>query len=285
MLSANTYKMEGILMFKLLFALTAIATMACPMSKSQETPKPEFQISYVKRANESTEVAPESTQSSSIVEETPVWENIVYSYEDEGGKYEITLTSKTEYTLLATKGSMSISIKGTYTLENNLLTLSADGEVLYKFDIVEGKLSKHVEGSEPSLDDYTKESLIELVEQLSQELSKEQINWNNIGKILIGIVTVAGTAIVSLLIAVLRSKIKQVNLQKLVDKALADAQDTCNKCVDEVKSMVVDVNVTVQKAVNNAEYQRKAEAEANSIKLQQSVQEAKANLEINDVLK
>ena len=64
MLSANTYKMEGILMFKLLFALTAIATMACPMSKSQETHKPEFQISYVKRANESTE-------SSSLVEETP----------------------------------------------------------------------------------------------------------------------------------------------------------------------------------------------------------------------
>ena len=271
-------------MFKLFITMAAMFMMACPMSKEVESPKTEVQIAYVKRADESTEVAPESTQSTPV-EETPAWENVVYKYEDDGGKYVITLTSETEYELVATSGSMTINAKGTYTLENNVLTLSANGEVLYKFDIIDGKLSKHVDSSEPSIDDYNKESLIALVNQLTEELSKEQINWNNVGKILIGIATVAGTAIISLLIMLLRSKLKEVNLNKIVNTALNNAQDACDNCIKEVRSMVGDVNATVQKAVNNVEYQRKAEAEANSIKLQQSVNEAKANLEINDVLK
>lgn len=261
-------------MLKLFITMAAMFMMACPMSKEVESPKTEVKITYVKRANETTDV-----------EETPVWENIVYNYEDDGGKYTITLISETEYTLEATSGSMTITGKGTYTLENNVLTLSANGEVLYKFDVVDEKLSKHVEGDEPALDDYSKESLIALVKQLTEELSKEQINWNSVGKIIIGIVTVAGTAIISLLIMLLRSKLKEVNLNKIVNTALNNAQDACDNCIKEVKTMVDDVNVTVQKAVNNVEYQRKAESEANSIKLQQSVNEAKANLEINDVLK
>lgn len=104
-------------MTHILLALAAASMMAAtPTSTEQPTPSIE-------------------EPSASIVVEEP-WTNIVYKYSDTDASYTITLTSKSTYTIIAINGSMKLECSGTYTIdENNVLTLLANGKVLYVFDI------------------------------------------------------------------------------------------------------------------------------------------------------
>lgn len=255
-------------MTHILLALAAASMMAAtPTSTEQPAPSVE-------------------EPSSSIVVEEP-WTNIVYKYSDTDASYTITLTSKSTYTVIAINGAMKLECSGTYTIdENNVLTLLADGKVLYVFDIQEDNTIKIHKMSTDEIDniDYSKETFLELITQLKNELSNETINWNNVGKILIAICSVAGVSIISLLIAIIKLKCKDMNLKAAYEK-VADASKQANtEALESMKKMVNDLGITVQKSVSDIEHQRQLEAEANSIKLHDTVEEAKKNLEINDVL-
>lgn len=103
----------------------------------------------------------------------------VYTWSDEGGGYELTLTSATQYILVATKGSETVSCSGNYSISDTTLTLYFDGEVFGTF-LIDGTTITEVEQEAPPeetpsftarVDEWFDKNLAEFLSGLSVALS------------------------------------------------------------------------------------------------------------------
>lgn len=260
-------------MVKLFLAfLTSISMMfslpLCEKSNTQISPK--YQIAM--RADEGEVIENPG-------DETP-FEEKLFTYIEDGITFNIKLTSETEYTLEMVEGEITTSIKGTYILAENVLTLNANGKQLYKFTVNEDNtLTKYTDSTT-----YTEEDLKKLFEELVAELGKDETDWTKVKQILIGIAGASAFLIISLLFYLIKLKMKTILNQDAYNKLVAKFDEKLDEIRDEARKNSDALRADIYKRFDDSESARKAEAEAQSIKLKQSIEVAKANLQMDDVL-
>ena len=227
-----------------------------------------------------------------------VWEEEVYTFEDAGGSYTITLKTAEDYELVAVSGSDSMTVNGKYTVEGSKLTLLLKDSVLYEFNInadgtltlieppVENPPAEEPGTEEPGLvePDYSGLTTAELIEALKEALSESEINWKKVGGIALALFGGLALSLISLLIYIIRLKLKNIDMVKVAEKFKEEADAKLaeyeKKVEEELKQLDDDVKVSIDKA----ESKRKEEIEAQSLKLTASIEEAKKNLSINTEL-
>ena len=227
-----------------------------------------------------------------------VWEEEVYTYEDAGGSYTITLKTAEDYELVAVSGSDSMTVNGKYTVEASKLTLLLKDSVLYEFTINEDGTLTLVEPpvenppveepgtEEPGLvePDYSGLTTAELIEALKEALKESEIDWKKVGGIALSLFGGLALSLISLLIYIIRLKLKNIDIVKVSEKFKEEADAKLaeyeKKVEEELKQLDDDVKVSIDKA----ESKRKEEIEAESLKLTASIEEAKKNLSINKEL-
>jgi len=263
-------------MFKLFLALLAFPMLMCgtvsEKTEVQNTNEP--QIMMVKRAANP---------------ETGEWEDEVYHYTDSEGSIIVTLKSAEKYEAVLTQGETVATVSGKYTLVEDKLTLFLGEDTFLEFKVLEdGKLERFevvVEPEEEEEDNpYAHMTLNELIEALKTELKKDQIDVNTVGKILLALLGVFATSIIGLLVAIIRMKVKGAKREEIIEMVEKKAADDMAQYQDQVKELINDLLVKVEKKIDDTEEQRKAEAEAQNLKLKESIAKAKKNLAINDVL-
>ena len=221
-----------------------------------------------------------------------------YTFTEENISYNLELTDEDDFKLVAINNGSEITVNGKYTLEGDVITLIIAEEAFAQFKlnedytmelVVEEEVEETPSGEikvPTSVEDYKAqvEELTALIEKLHTELNKEEVNYEEVGKIAVAILGVVGLIILGLLIVIVRLKIKNINKDKLYQEVREETDKIFAGYQKEVKGLIEDVKTSVTKKIDETEEKRQAEAEAQSIKLRASVEAAKANLKINNVL-
>ena len=227
-----------------------------------------------------------------------VWEEEVYTYEDAGGSYTITLKTAEDYELVAVSGSDSMTVNGKYTVEGSKLTLLLKDSVLYEFTINEDGTLTLVEPpvenppveepgtEEPGLvePDYSGLTTAELIEALKEALKESEIDWKKVGGIALSLFGGLALSLISLLIYIIRLKLKNIDIVKVSEKFKEEADAQLAKYEKQVAEALKQLDDDVKVSIDKAESKRKEEIEAESLKLTASIEEAKKNLSINKEL-
>ena len=222
-----------------------------------------------------------------------VWEEEVYTYEDAGGSYTITLKTAEDYELVALSGSDSMTVTGKYTVEGSKLTLLLKDAVLYEFNInADGTLTliepvpEEPGTDEPGLvePDYSGLTTAELIEALKEALSESEIDWKKVGGIALALFGGLALSLISLLIYIIRLKLKNIDMVKVAEKFKEEADAKLAEYEKSVEAALKQLDDDVKVSIDKAESKRKEEIEAQSLKLTESIEEAKKNLSINTEL-
>lgn len=233
----------------------------------------------------------QNTETQENTEEPKQFEEIVYNFEDEGGKYVIALTSEEDFKLVATaEDTSSMTITGKYEIdEDGDITLTSAGKFLC-YITENGKNLEFTEKSEElnendeELKDYSKENLLELIKELTNELGKKDINYKQIGEILLAILGALSASILGLLIYAIRLKLRGLKN----DEILANVEKKYNEKIDlfqkEYMDSLADLKKTVTKKIVDTEQEKEKAIEAQTIQLSKSVAEAKKNLSLDEIL-
>ena len=221
-----------------------------------------------------------------------VWEEEVYTFEDAGGSYTITLKTAEDYELVAVSGSDSMTVTGKYTVEGSKLTLLLKDDVLYEFNINEDGTLTLVEpvpeepgtGEPIEEPDYSGLTTAELIEALKEALSESEINWKKVGGIALALFGGLALSLISLLIYIIRLKLKNIDMVKVAEKFKEEADAKLAEYEKKVEESLKQLDDDVKVSIDKAESKRKEEIEAESLKLTASIEEAKKNLSINTEL-
>lgn len=229
--------------------------------------------------------------------ETPIVEEVetkeVYTFVD--GEYSsvITILDEEKLEMEVTKGDTVISAVCKYTLKENVLTVLLDGEE-FNFNILENNVLEPVKDEpvieeEPpvEIDPEIKEDsqeFLELLEALRTELKKENKDMELIAKILLGIAGAVSSVLLAVMIRLIKLKITNINKDEIYKKAEEKANAKFAEYQEDVKTQLKNLEILVCKKIDETEEQRQKEAEAQSLKLKESVELAKKNLDIKRVL-
>ena len=227
-----------------------------------------------------------------------VWEEEVYKFEDAGGSYTITLKTAEDYELVAVSGSDSMTVNGKYTVEGSKLTLLLKDAVLYEFTInadgtltlveppVENPPVEEPGTEEPGLvePDYSGLTTAELIEALKEALKESEIDWKKVGSIALALFGGLALSLISLLIYIIRLKLKNIDMVKVSEKFKEEADAKLAEYEKSVEAALKQLDDDVKVSIDKAESKRKEEIEAQSLKLTESIEEAKKNLSINKEL-
>ena len=227
-----------------------------------------------------------------------VWEEEVYTFEDAGGSYTITLKTAEDYELVAVSGSDSMTVNGKYTVEGSKLTLLLKDSVLYEFNINEDGTITLIEPpvenppveepgtEEPGLvePDYSGLTTAELIEALKEALKESEIDWKKVGSIALALFGGLALSLISLLIYIIRLKLKNIDMVKVSEKFKEEADTKLAEYEKRVEEALKQLDDDVKVSIDKAESKRKEEIEEQSLKLTASIEEAKKNLSINTEL-
>ena len=221
-----------------------------------------------------------------------VWEEEVYKFEDAGGSYNITLKTAEDYELVAVSGSDSMTVNGKYTIEGSKLTLLLKDSVLYEFTInADGTLTliepvpEEPVPEEPIEEpDYSGLTTAELIEALKEALKESEIDWKKVGSIALALFGGLALSLISLLIYIIRLKLKNIDMVKVSEKFKEEADAQLAKYEKQVAEALKQLDDDVKISIDKAESKRKEEIEEQSLKLTASIEEAKKNLSINTEL-
>jgi len=264
-------------MFKLALAIMASTLLVGGVKNvntentNSQTPK----ITAVRRANE--------------VEDEQEWEEVSYVFEDEDGRMEITLISEELYQATIIAGETEATVKDKYVKEENILTLYLRGELLGKFKVLEDKSLERIEEDIEDMEDeetsqYSHMNLNELIDALKNELKESDINYKKVGAILLAMLGLFGSGIVGLLIAIIKLKLKNMKKDDIIDAVRKEADEKFAQYQDDVKELLNVLMDKVTKKIDDAEEKREKEAQAQNLRLKASIEQAKKNLSINNIL-
>lgn len=134
----------------------------------------------------------------------------VYTWSDAGGGYELTLTSSTLYTLVATKGAETVSISGNYSITDNQLTIYFNGEVFSTY-LIDGT----------AVSEITPAGEIEETPSFSARMDE----WfdKNLPEFLSGLSVAISGIFMSVILPYLRKKMSSVNATVLTNSSSQEA--------------------------------------------------------------
>lgn len=230
--------------------------------------------------------------------ETPIVEEIeektVYSYTDEAGEYTYTIESETQVLVKAVSNSGTyIDALCTYTIEENVLRVYFEENEIGVFVIGENNVltlyeEPPVEEVPPIITDEENnkynENILQLIQELEEELKKDSKDMEVVAKILLGIIAAVGSILLTLAVKLIKLKIKNIDKDALYKAAEAKAYEKFEEYQNQVNLQLQSLETKVCRKIDETEEQRQKEAEARSIKLRESVEEAKKNLDIKKVL-
>lgn len=229
----------------------------------------------------------------------PEEQKTIYTYSDEGGEYTFTILSETEIQVHSVSPTGEVvELTCTYTLEENLLSLYIGGEVWSQFTVnedntltlYEPEVSEDGETSDekdPLIDmDLNEEidNLKLLLEALQAELEAETFNAENLAAILVALGGTLGSILLILLFRLLRTKILNLKNNEEYEKAKQAMADEFAAYQAKVEELIRSLEDKVVKKIDDTEEKRKAHIEAQSMQLSETIEQAKKNLSIDEIL-
>lgn len=176
------------------------------------------------------------------------------------------------------------SVEGGDTTVSEPETPASEPETPVEDPVDEDPITPGVDESDKEHEEIATDDLLQLIEALKTELAAQSKDWGNIAKILISILGAVLTLALALLIKIIKLKVRNIANDETYNKTVQATNELFEKYREEIKEHLDALGDDVKKSLDEREQKRKEEAEANSIKLSESLKAAKEGLAINDVL-